>query len=1038
MGANMAEGYRAWFVGICAIVALGHEAPAQNITITAPARAVASAPDVATTRIYREERGNTFYIPFIQTQPTLVVTATVQVASLPSGGGVKFVMDESTTNQIIQYDLSTPFTATFTNLAKAEHTLDTYIVDSSNSTVSGSANHDRATHIGIGDIILAIGDSVTAGWDGVVYSNAPYTDWTSVPQKSADNRNFPQVDIYNWITLANDVQMVSHHILENDILTRFDGYPVFILNEGVSTIWTGGYLPRMDQQAWQDRINALHPNKCQIHLGINEAQREKSEYTSNMTQIVSDLVTRHGIAASNIVLAVPAKWFETIWKPTIDSLISNLGLSRGPDFQGYYSRNTNPPVLYTTYHPTITGQCQMARLWALSWIYPKNVSAVPTANGISVTWSSLTTAEPSIAGYIVRVGTTPGVYSSTVDVGNVTQHLVAGLTSGQVYYVSVSAYDNDAYVPNETKSSGDLQVLNQSGGLQTFSCYNDMSWTTGQLTGNITTNSPLTLSSGTLKDYASGYVLPIQVSISIPGVTPGDGSGTACSPTPGTDAYNVFSNKVSCDGFTYWASGLGPATIQFTGLPTNKLYTFALYMNRGLELEKYSNRWADVVISDVLSFTNSSSLDTTISSSSLPNDSTRCVMANGTAGRLVRFDGINAGSDGTMTFTITPGGTALGQGTNVYLNAFMLATTGTNAPTQSAQTNQPPTNSNWTSYDDCAWTDNNTFGTNADVAAIGFTTNGPLNTSSTLINTNGTATGIQVSFVTNTATSVVFLDRPFQFPSGTPAEQVFAGHIGTNNAINWTKGTITMTLSGLSTSKQYSVALWSSRGSTTASYSNRWTDITIKSVDSFANDSSVGLTKLTTSMANDGTRVVAVLEGGKLAQYDQVRPGTDGTIVFDLTANGLGSGDTNGYLNAFMISSSDVIPGATGDADADGMPDSWEQSNFGGSAVANAGAYQDFDNDGVLNLDEFIAGSNPTSASSGPMLDHPVLTNGLMKFDFSTATGRVYTIDFRSNLVSSSWQTYTSFTGSGSAMSITNTRLDPRFYYRFRVRMEHP
>lgn len=208
----------------------------------------------------------------------------------------------------------------------------------------------------------------------------------------------------------------------------------------------------------------------------------------------------------------------------------------------------------------------------------------------------------------------------------------------------------------------------------------------------------------------------------------------------------------------------------------------------------------------------------------------------------------------------------------------------------------------WTGYNDCAWTALNTSGTNADVAAFAFTTNSPLRPAGgSLIFTNGLATSARVSFATNSATGLTFLDRQFQIPTGTPLEQTFSGHIGTNNTINWTRGTVTMTLSGLNTSRQYTVVIWSSRGGTTASYSNRWTDIVIKSVDGFVNNSSPGLVRFQTTATQDSTRVVSVIEGGLLARYEQVRSGVDSNIVFDLVANGLGSGDTNGYLNAFMI-----------------------------------------------------------------------------------------------------------------------------------------
>jgi len=52
------------------------------------------------------------------------------------------------------------------------------------------------------------------------------------------------------------------------------------------------------------------------------------------------------------------------------------------------------------------------------------------------------------------------------------------------------------------------------------------------------------------------------------------------------------------------------------------------------------------------------------------------------------------------------------------------------------------------------------------------------------------------------------------------------------------------------------------------------------------------------------------------------------------------------------------------DADGDGMPDQWEMDHFGGTEVPNGGAEEDWDHDGSSNLDEYLAGTDPTDAAS--------------------------------------------------------------------------
>ena len=55
---------------------------------------------------------------------------------------------------------------TFTNLAQSEHTIDAYLLDSSNNVVSGIDTHDQVNQIGIGDYYVAMGDSISRGHRG--------------------------------------------------------------------------------------------------------------------------------------------------------------------------------------------------------------------------------------------------------------------------------------------------------------------------------------------------------------------------------------------------------------------------------------------------------------------------------------------------------------------------------------------------------------------------------------------------------------------------------------------------------------------------------------------------------------------------------------------------------------------------------------------------------------------------------------------------------------------------------------------------------
>jgi hypothetical protein len=46
-----------------------------------------------------------------------------------------------------------------------------------------------------------------------------------------------------------------------------------------------------------------------------------------------------------------------------------------------------------------------------------------------------------LAGYKIYYGTTSGTYTTSIDVGNVTNYTLTGLTPGLTYYIAVTAYD---------------------------------------------------------------------------------------------------------------------------------------------------------------------------------------------------------------------------------------------------------------------------------------------------------------------------------------------------------------------------------------------------------------------------------------------------------------------------------------------------------------------------------------------------------------------------------------------------------------------
>jgi hypothetical protein len=89
------------------------------------------------------------------------------------------------------------------------------------------------------------------------------------------------------------------------------------------------------------------------------------------------------------------------------------------------------------------------------------------------------------------------------------------------------------------------------------------------------------------------------------------------------------------------------------------------------------------------------------------------------------------------------------------------------------------------------------------------------------------------------------------------------------------------------------------------------------------------------------------------------------------------------------------------DFDRDGMADNWEaQYGFATNNVADAAL--DADNDGMSNVQEYVAGTNPTNAASFLKLDLLGVA-GQVTLAFAATSNRNYTVEFRNALNTGSW-----------------------------------
>ena len=128
-----------------------------------------------------------------------------------------------------------------------------------------------------------------------------------------------------------------------------------------------------------------------------------------------------------------------------------------------------------------------------------------------------------------------------------------------------------------------------------------------------------------------------------------------------------------------------------------------------------------------------------------------------------------------------------------------------------------------------------------------------------------------------------------------------------------------------------------------------------------------------------------------------------------------------------------LAPGASGiiDTDGDGMPDDWEMANsLNKNSAADAGL--DPDADGLTNLQEYLAGTNPQSAAS-VLSVVAALQNGLVELSFTAMAGRTYTVLSTDTLPSGgNWQRLRDVSaGATQTVIVTDTLVErPQRFYR--------
>jgi hypothetical protein len=112
------------------------------------------------------------------------------------------------------------------------------------------------------------------------------------------------------------------------------------------------------------------------------------------------------------------------------------------------------------------------------------------------------------------------------------------------------------------------------------------------------------------------------------------------------------------------------------------------------------------------------------------------------------------------------------------------------------------------------------------------------------------------------------------------------------------------------------------------------------------------------------------------------------------------------------------------------MPDAWE-SAYGLNPASPADAPLDLDGDGVSNLDEYLAGTNPADPSSYLKVERLTGVPGLTTIHFEAVSNKTYSVIYRDDLAAGTWLALTNLAAQPQSRSMLVTDPSPapsRFY----------
>jgi hypothetical protein len=120
------------------------------------------------------------------------------------------------------------------------------------------------------------------------------------------------------------------------------------------------------------------------------------------------------------------------------------------------------------------------------------------------------------------------------------------------------------------------------------------------------------------------------------------------------------------------------------------------------------------------------------------------------------------------------------------------------------------------------------------------------------------------------------------------------------------------------------------------------------------------------------------------------------------------------------------------------MPDAYELA-FGFNTTNAADAAENADLDPFDNLEEYIAGTDPTDPLDFLFVEIESMSTDENLLSWQSVSNRLYRIDRRTNIIQGLWvPVYSNVPGIGGPFDLIDTNAVPRVYYRLGVELDQP